>query len=237
MGDIMGFHAWRRKITYHPKTIAMAGFFIRCYIRLLFLTCRIQVMNPTTQKAMFAREKPTMIIIWHGQILAAPKIILPNQRLRVIISNRLAGKLIASTVHSMGVDPIYGSTHKGGSHAYRQLLKALNGKCLVGITPDGPRGPRRSISDGTIRLALKTQAQIFPVIVLFKPCLKCATWDQFEIPLPFSKGILAVGNPVMLDPNENDTQKHAQHLESAMYQLESKAKKNLTECGSSNENP
>ena len=56
------------------------------------------------------------------------------------------------------------------------------------FTPDGPRGPRCKLQAGVIKLAQKTGAPIFPVVVRYHRVWELSgTWDRFKIPWPFSR--------------------------------------------------
>ncbi len=57
-------------------------------------------------------------------------------------------------------------------------------KCLV--TPDGPKGPRHSMSDGAIGLAVKSHLPIFVMNYQVSAYWQLKSWDKFLIPKPFS---------------------------------------------------
>ena len=53
------------------------------------------------------------------------------------------GELAARMVSYFGAETVRGSSSRGGSEALRELEKALKLVPCVGITIDGPKGPRR----------------------------------------------------------------------------------------------
>ena len=55
------------------------------------------------------------------------------------------------------------------------------------ITPDGPRGPRYSMSDGAVALALRSKLPIMVVNYIPSSYWQLGSWDRFIIPKPFSK--------------------------------------------------
>jgi len=54
------------------------------------------------------------------------------------------------------------------------------------ITPDGPRGPRHSMSDGAIGIALKSKLPIFVMNFKTDTFWQFSSWDKFVIPKPFT---------------------------------------------------
>jgi lysophospholipid acyltransferase (LPLAT)-like uncharacterized protein len=67
----------------------------------------------------------------------------------------------------------------------------------AGLAVDGPLGPYRKVKHGALVLAGRTGNPIVPVgtasswkIVLGK------RWDRYTIPLPFTRTVIAVGEPI-----------------------------------------
>jgi lysophospholipid acyltransferase (LPLAT)-like uncharacterized protein len=71
----------------------------------------------------------------------------------------------------------------------------------VGITPDGPRGPKYQLQPGIIKLGQLTGGTIVPVRVLYSHALRFKTWDEFMLPLPFSK-VTMIFEPTMIVPRK-----------------------------------
>ena len=80
------------------------------------------------------------------------------------------------------------------------LSRAVEGYDL-GITPDGPTGPAHSVKRGVFFLAEKSGASIVPVGVAASRARHLSSWDSFMIPMPFSRVVVAYGEP--LDWNES----------------------------------
>ncbi len=133
-------------------------------------------------------SEPKIFACWHGELLMLPYLYShyrkkPNAK--VIISSHFDGKLISKTVKYFGLDTIAGSSNKNPARTLIQALKALKEGCDIGITPDGPKGPRHKLSDGTIIMAQKTGAKV--ILVNIKPTKfwQLNSWDKFIIPKPF----------------------------------------------------
>ena len=63
------------------------------------------------------------------------------------------GLLIGRAIGHLGYKTIAGSSNNNGSSGLRKLLKELRQGISIGITPDGPRGPRMRLAMGTITAA------------------------------------------------------------------------------------
>ena len=148
----------------------------------------------------------------------------------MLISEHRDGALIANIIKHFGVGWIKGSTsksgaQKGGAQALRTMLKALKAGEYVGITPDGPRGPRMRASEGIVMVAKMSGAAIIPVTYGIKGGKILGTWDRFLIGLPFSKGVVLYGPPIDV-PRDAD----ADALDAARQQLEASLNDRTAEC-------
>jgi hypothetical protein len=76
------------------------------------------------------------------------------------------------------------------------MLKRLaEGEC-VGITPDGPRGPATVASGGIVNLARLAGAPIVPIACATSRRKILNSWDRFNLPLPFGRGVFVWGEPI-----------------------------------------
>lgn len=104
---------------------------------------------------------------------------------KVLISNHFDGELISRTIKHFGFGTLAGSTTRNAARVLIQSIKAIKEGYDIGITPDGPKGPRGEVADGIIVMAQKTKAKI--VLVEIKPTKfwQLNSWDKFVIPKPF----------------------------------------------------
>jgi hypothetical protein len=63
----------------------------------------------------------------------------------------------------------------------------------LAITPDGPRGPRRHVTEGAIFLACHLGIAVVPIGIGYDRPIRAPTWDRFAIPRPWSKARCIVG--------------------------------------------
>lgn len=152
-------------------------------IKVLFFTCK---------KKFYFREDgsetPSIYAIWHGELLmaaAAYTYYTKRKTIDTIVSNHFDGELVARLMQLFGGGTIRGSSSKGGVSALRGALKALQKGRDIGITPDGPRGPRHSVADGAAALAMMKKVPIIAMSCHPTSYWSMKSWDQFCIPKPF----------------------------------------------------
>ena len=101
----------------------------------------------------------------------------------------------------------------GSNLTIRTIYKKLKEKSYVGITPDGPRGPKEIVSEGIIKIARVTNTPIIPCGFWSSKnfCLK--SWDSFLVTLPFSKCSFVWQKPLYIPNKTQDIDiQHYQNL-------------------------
>lgn len=143
----------------------------------------------------------------------------------VIISQHIDGELIARTVEYFGFSIIRGSTDRGSSQVIRQVIKTLRQSRHVGISPDGPRGPRMCINSNVVAIARMTGAPIIPITFSASKAHVFKSWDRFLLPKPFGKGVIICGNPTFISPHatEDDLKRAKLLLEDELNIMNHKA--------------
>ena len=135
-------------------------------------------------------EEQHICVTWHGELLMTPQAyrkIHPKHPASAIISQHFDGELIAGTLSFLHIRPLRGSSKKGAKKVLLEAFRAVKKGEEVLITPDGPRGPRHSMSDGAIGLALKSKLPIFVMNYTCDRYWQLGSWDGFIIPKPFAK--------------------------------------------------
>jgi len=133
-------------------------------------------------------QEPIIFACWHGELLMLPYLYSHYRKTphaKVLISNHFDGELISRTIKFFGLGTLAGSTTRNASRVLIQSIKTLKEGYDIGITPDGPKGPKGEVADGIIVMAQKAKAKI--VLVEIKPTKywQLNSWDRFTIPKPF----------------------------------------------------
>jgi lysophospholipid acyltransferase (LPLAT)-like uncharacterized protein len=183
------------------------------YIRLVWVTGRWQMTGEEPANHLFEQGKPLIIAAWHGRLFMMPCGWRYRGRMHVLISSHGDGQLISKTMAHFGMRTIAGSTRKGGAEALLRLRRILRDGGAVGITPDGPRGPRMRASLGIVQLARMTDAPIFPLTYSARPRHIFGSWDRFILPLPFSRGQFLWGDAIVVPKDADDATMEAKRDE------------------------
>lgn len=152
-------------------------------IRFLRLTNRVNFHAPEQ-----ISEDATIFACWHGELLMLPylyKHYRKTPHAKVLISPHFDGELISRTIRYFGLGTLAGSSDKSAAKVLIQAIKTIKEGYDIGITPDGPKGPRREVADGIIVMAQKTSAKIVLVEIKATKYWELNSWDRFIIPKPF----------------------------------------------------
>ena len=137
-------------------------------------------------------------IFWHNRMFIFPWLhsaILPGRGGAVLTSPSGDGQIIADVCAQFGFVPVRGSSSRQGAQALMALADCVKSGTDIGITPDGPRGPRYQMNMGVIKLAQLTGGLLMPVHVRYASAIRLPTWDGFQLPLPFSKVEIEIAKP------------------------------------------
>lgn len=189
---------WLKKITKSSRFQSCICWVGAQYIRFVYKTSRWNVHNAHIPEDFWQNGKPFILAFWHGRLLLMPYSWPRNQPIHMLISAHRDGQLIAKTVGHFGIQTIEGSTSKGGATALRSMLKSLKAGQCVGITPDGPRGPRMHASAGIVTTAKMAGVPIIPCAFGTSKRKHARSWDRFLIAKPFSRGVFVWGEPIMV---------------------------------------
>ncbi|WP_373034979.1 lysophospholipid acyltransferase family protein [Sulfurimonas sp.] len=152
-------------------------------IRLIYLTNKKEFHAPKT-----IDDEPTIFACWHGELLMFSHFYMNYRKTphaNVLISSHFDGALISKTIKYFGLDTISGSSNRNAARVLMQGIKSLNTGYDIGITPDGPKGPRHEVADGIMVMARKTKAKVILVRIMPTKFWQFKSWDKFVVPKPF----------------------------------------------------
>jgi hypothetical protein len=187
-----------RQILRNRRLRAVACWLVSLYIRLVHATGRWRILGDQAVERLADEGRPFVVCLWHGRMLMMPYSWSRADQVHMLISSHIDGQLIAQTIRHFGAKTIAGSSSKGGGGAIRAMLRTLKDRQWVGITPDGPRGPRMRAAAGIVQLARLAGVPIFPVTFGADRCWTLRSWDRFCIPLPLARGVFIWGSPIEL---------------------------------------
>ena len=165
-------------------------------LKILGWTLRVRVEDEEGLLTSVAdAEGPCVAASWHSSILInvlSAKSLGFSRKTVILISASKDGAVLESFAAVFGLSAVRGSSSRRSRAVLMASLRTLKNGVNIGITPDGPRGPRYVVQPGMVKLA---QLSGVPIIVIrsrcsWEWCLK--TWDHFRIPLPFSKVVFTI---------------------------------------------
>lgn len=176
-------------------------------IRILERTVRWEYVgfpeDPTSPDA-----PPAVFAFWHGRMLMLVGAYWRFRRARakkgyMLISRHGDGRLIAFAVRCLGIHSVAGSSSRGGISALLELSRRIEDGSDIGFTPDGPRGPRYECKAGVIAVAQRSGAPIIPMSYSTQKRWQLSSWDGMIVPKPFSRGVVILGEPLVVAPDED----------------------------------
>lgn len=180
---------------------------------ILSRTLRFRRINAEILNRVGSGEKPVIFAIWHGEQFIMYHL---HRRLKIaaLASTSADGNILAGVLKRFGYAVVRGSSSKGGVRALVELKRKIMEGYGTLFAVDGPRGPFHSIKPGVIFLAEKTGCDIVPVSGRAEHFwVVKRTWDQYQIPIPFSRAMVIYGDPIKVGGDiESDTQLLGQKL-------------------------
>lgn len=162
-------------------------------------------------------------LMWHNRLCFFAAIFPGAMRKRTmaVVSASRDGQYIVDLIRHLGLKSLRGSSSRRGANAQRQAIRAIREGYNVAFTPDGPRGPKYKLKPGPLHLAQLTGAPIIPMSVNASRYFQFKSWDNFQIPLPFSTVTLVMGEEIAIPPELGDAEFEAyrRKVEAALLAL------------------
>jgi lysophospholipid acyltransferase (LPLAT)-like uncharacterized protein len=148
-------------------------------------------------------SRKRLYIFWH-EYISFMLHLRKHCNLTMLLSRNKDADVLAEVADMFGFGTVRGSSSRGGAEALLTMM-AKSKHCHLTITPDGPRGPRRKLSRGSLFLAAKLQIPIVMLGMGYDRPWRAPTWDSFAVPRPYSRA-RAIVSPEIFVPTQLDTQ-------------------------------
>ena len=221
-----------KAISRNPSARTIVSWIGANYIRIVDKTTSWKRHNLNSPEVLLDKNQPYIASFWHGRLMMMGSNWKSKLKFYMLISGHPDGKFIAKTIQRLGFNSLEISTKKGGTEALRIMVKLLKTGNCIGITPDGPRGPRMRAGMGVITLAKLTGAPIFPTTYSTTRRTVLNSWDRFIVARSFGNGIFLWGAPIWVPKNANyeEMERLRKELENSLNSLSKQAD---IECGQS----
>lgn len=185
--------------------IRILGLAFYILVRLIGSTIRFEAKGTERFDEVAAAGKIPIYCFWHDRIVSGTYY-FRGRGIIVLSSTSFDSEYTARCIQRFGFGIIKGSSTRGGVQALVNMIRMMRQGYAMAFTADGPKGPRYEAKAGPVLLAKKTGNPLVPFVF---ECMRFRTlrsWDRLQIPLPFTRCVLIVGDPIYVDANADDAQ-------------------------------
>lgn len=196
-------------------------------MKVLSYTLRVRYRAEDPVQELAASGTRFILAFYHRRLVMMPRA-YPFRRstpegeprgVAILSSDSRDGERSAATWQWFGIHAVRGTATHGGAQALVKMIRAVKEGWDLGITVDGPRGPRQQVKPGVLAVSRKTGAWVVPVCVAYERALKLRTWDEMLVPMPFSGVVVRYGEPFQV-PSEEAEEGYRARLEEELDRME-----------------
>ena len=219
---------FKKKILKNIIIQHILSFIVVLYILTVRLTSKINYINLSIPQSFWQSKKPFILAFWHNQLMMIAYSWKSPEKINIVASSHSDGRfgsIVGKYFHLKNIP----TSISGSSFAIRTIYKKIEEKNYVGITPDGPRGPKEIVSEGIIKIAKATNTPIIPCGFWSSNNFRLKSWDSFLITLPFSKCCFVWQKPLYITKKtkDHDIQHYQNLLKTMIDDCIHRAKKNI----------
>jgi lysophospholipid acyltransferase (LPLAT)-like uncharacterized protein len=168
-------------------------------------TLRIEIEGEDHLRILRARKQNYIVAVWHTFVTAA--VFTLHHRHFCIYSDHprteayekswthFFREIGLKTLRSLGFDVLDASLGKQSAGVLNFIKKIQSGTPAI-VAPDGPHGPIYEAKPGVLYMAAKSGSVVVPIGASFGRRVIGSNWDDFSLPLPFSRVAFVVGEPI-----------------------------------------
>jgi lysophospholipid acyltransferase (LPLAT)-like uncharacterized protein len=167
---------------------------------------RWQVFGWENYEAASHQGNKIIFTFWHREIFSATWF-WRKRGIVVMTSRNFDGEYIARIIQKHGYGVARGSTSRGATRALKEMIRAIRNGRNAAFTIDGPRGPRFLAKPGAVLLSKATGAAIlcFHIAPAHSGAFR-RSWDQTEIPYPFSRAAIFIAEPIAVSREAGESE-------------------------------
>jgi lysophospholipid acyltransferase (LPLAT)-like uncharacterized protein len=178
---------------------------LRGLIRLLVSTYRFEkTIGADRIEPFIAEGKLCAPCYWHQHHVIGSTLIRSwvqrGFKACFLVSASVDGEVPERIARAWGAEVIRGSANQSGALALRDMQRMMKNGYSIVTTADGPRGPKYEFKMGAILMARIAGVPIIPVGCAAERAWYLDRWDDFMVPKPFSRVVLAIGVPYDIPP-------------------------------------
>jgi len=218
----------KKKIFKNIIIQKILGIITALYILFVKATSRIIIENKDSPLKYWNSKEPFILAFWHNQLMTISFSWSIKKKINILASGHSDGRFGAIVGNYFNLNNIPTSNIEKNI-SLRPIFKILKNNNYIGITPDGPRGPKEKVSEGIIKIAKSSNVPIIPIGYWSSHNFSLNSWDSFLITLPFSKLSFVWGDAINIPKNlkNNEISKFQNILENKINECITRAKNNL----------
>ena len=140
-----------------------------------------------------------LVGFWHGDSIAALTMLYnldnTSTNAKIVITSSWRGDAIARAVEKCGYNYIRMDDGLGARKNIQELKKAGSSRdAFLGVTLDGPLGPKHLPKKMLFRISEENNRELLTLSFRYSKGIRLNRWDDYAIPLPFSRVIMNVEN-------------------------------------------
>jgi lysophospholipid acyltransferase (LPLAT)-like uncharacterized protein len=172
-------------------------------IKLIGLSTRFEVTGWENHEKAEANGGLPIYVFWHDRIFLTTYW-WRNRRIVVMTSRSFDGEYIARFIQRFGYGAVRGSSSRGAVGAVVEMARLMRAGCTTAFTIDGPKGPPYVAKMGAVLLAKKSGHPIVPVTMALAKYWTAPSWDNFQIPKPFTRARVYVAPPIYVSGDADE---------------------------------
>lgn len=202
--------------------------------RILDSTINLSISGYEHVAAILRMQRQVLVVVWHGRGLL-PVFFFQGLPLLVYSSYPRDGsfrgiarpmrRLTLAALQHLGYQVFDAATYPSEPRGVIRFLQLLQRGRGGVIAADGPGGPMFRAKPGAVFMAKKTGVALLPVGAAMRDKVALDSWDRFEIPRPFTRAALVIGELVEVPADIDDAtaERLSAHLETMMNALMARA--------------
>jgi lysophospholipid acyltransferase (LPLAT)-like uncharacterized protein len=191
-----------------------------------FFVKKKALVIPPASQALIEKGGGFIVAVYHETTLSlyrhATQFLQKKKKATMValVSQSKDGEIIHQTFARSKLRSVRGSSTRGGTGAFRAILKEMKQKHVPIFTVDGPKGPRKEVKPGVIVTASLTGAPILFLDARYDRHYQFRSWDRHFFPKFAAKLYIQYGEPFFVPSNlkEAEIDKWAKKLEEKMEQ-------------------
>ena len=198
------------------------------YIKFVKITSVVIEKNIESPNSYWNSNQPFILAFWHSQLMMIGYCWKSDNHINILASGHSDGRFGSLVGKFFNLNNI--STYKGkNKNILRPIFEIIKNKDFLGITPDGPRGPKENVSEGIIKIAKANKIPIIPFGYWSSKNFKLGSWDSFLITLPFSKCSFVWEDPIYItkDLDQDQIRSYQDLIKNKINNAILNAKKNI----------